>query len=224
MPFGLTNAPAVFQAFVNDVLRDFLHKFVFVYLDKILIFSQASLQRLLENRLYVKADKCEFHSPSVSFLGYIFEGGQVRTDPHKIKAVAEWPVPSSRKDLQRFLGVANFYCRFIRNYSQVATPLTHLTSTKLPFQWSPEADAAFATLNNHFTSAPILIQPDPEQQFVVKVDASDSGVRAVLSQRSETEGKMHPCAYFSRKLSPTLVCTPPALQTPPTISCRVPTF
>jgi len=101
MPFGLTNAPAVFQALVSDVLRDFLHKFVFAYLDDILIFShslvehkhhvRAVLQTLLENHLYVKAEKCEFHTTSVSFLGHIFEGGQVRTDPHKIRAVAEWP-------------------------------------------------------------------------------------------------------------------------------------
>ena len=109
----------------------------------------------------------------------------MRTDPHKIEAVAEWPVPISRKDLQRFLGFANFYLWFICNYSQVATPLTQLTSTKLPFLWSPEADTAFATLKNRFTSAPILIQPDPERQFVVEVDASDSGVGAEIRNRRQ---------------------------------------
>ena len=167
--------PFFFQALVNGVLRDFLHKFIFVYL--FLFFPRslvdhkrhvrAVLQRSIENRLYVKAEKCEFHTPSVSFLGYIFEGGQVRTDPHKIKDQrlsyrAEWPVPSFRKDMQRFLGFANFYRRFIRNYSQIASPLTRLTSTKLPFQWSSEAEASFATLKNCFTSAPIMIQPDSE--------------------------------------------------------------
>ena len=133
----------------------------------------------------MKVEKCEFHTPSVSFLGYVFEGGQVRTEPHKIEAVAEWPIPSSRKDLQRFLGFANFYRRFICNYSRVATPLTRLTSTKLPFLWSPEADTTFATLKNRFTSAPILIQPDPERQFVVEVDASDSGVGAEIRNRRQ---------------------------------------
>ena len=154
------------------------------------------MQRLLKNHLYVKAEKCEFHTPSVSFLGYLFEGGQVRTEPHKIRAVADWPIPYSRKDLQRFLRFANVYCRFICNYSQVAAPLTRLTSTKLLLLWSPKAEVAFTTLKNRFTSVSILIQPDPERQFVVEVDASDSGVGAVLSQRSETEGKDAPMRLF----------------------------
>lgn len=208
--FGLTNAPAVFQNLVNDVLRDFLDRFVFVYLDDILIFSKnleehrvhvrAVLQRLLENKLFVKAEKCEFHSPLVSFLGYILAGGQVKTDPAKVKAVVEWPVPTSRKLLQRFLGFANFYRRFIRNYSQKAAPLIRLTSSKLPFIWSQEADAAFSKLKELFTSAPVLIHPDLSKQFIVEVDASDLGVGTMLSQCSGPAEKLQPCAFFSRCL------------------------
>lgn len=208
--FGLTNAPAVFQNLVNDVLRDFLDRFVFVYLDDILIFSKnleehrvhvrAVLQRLLENKLFVKAEKCEFHSPLVSFLGYILAGGQVKTDPAKVKAVVEWPVPTSRKLLQRFLGFANFYRRFIRNYSQKAAPLIRLTSSKLPFIWSQEADAAFSKLKELFTSAPVLIHPDLSKQFIVEVDASDLGVGTMLSQCSGPAEKLQPCAFFLRRL------------------------
>lgn len=96
MPFGLTNAPAVFQALVNDILRDFLNRFVFVYLDDILIFSRnLEEQRLMENRLYVKAEKCELYSTAVNFLRYVLAGGQVKTDPAKIQAVKEWPSPNS---------------------------------------------------------------------------------------------------------------------------------
>lgn len=212
MPFGLTNAPACFQALINDVLRDFLNVFVFVYLDDILIYSKTLpehrqhvrlvLQRLLENRLFVKAEKCEFHQSSVSFLGFVLEGGRVRPSEDKVKAVLDWPVPETRRQLQRFLGFANFYRRFIRNYSQIALPLTALTSVKVVFSWTPEADVAFNELKSLFANAPILIQPDPAKQFVVEVDASDSGVGDVLSQFSETDHKTHPCAFFSRRLTP----------------------
>uniref|UniRef100_A0A3B3CRR4 Gypsy retrotransposon integrase-like protein 1 n=1 Tax=Oryzias melastigma TaxID=30732 RepID=A0A3B3CRR4_ORYME len=212
MPFGLTNAPAVFQRMVNDILRDFLNRFVFVYLDDILIYShdQAQhehhvrlvLERLLENQLYVKHEKCEFHVPTVQFLGYIIEPGRIRPDPSKIEAVTNWPPPETRRKLQQFLGFANFYRRFIRNYSGIASPLTRLTSTNRPFVWSTEAQHAFDKLKNLFVNAPILIQPDTSRQFIVEVDASDSGVGAVLSQKEASTGKLKPCAFFSRKLSP----------------------
>lgn len=111
-----------------------------------------------------------------------------------------WPEPNNRRQLQRFLGFANFYRRFIRDFSRIALPLTQLTSPKLAFQWSDAAQSAFQELKKQFASAPILVQPDTTLQFVVEVDASDSGVGAVLSQ--QREGKMHPCAYFSRRLTP----------------------
>ncbi len=212
LPFGLSNAPAVFQALVNDVLRDMLDQFIYVYLDDILIFSHSLqehvqhvrrvLQRLLENGLYVKADKCVFHAQSVLFLGYIVSVEGMRMDPDKIQAVVDWPTPDSHKALQRFLGFANFYRRFIRSFSQLADPLTALTSIKTLFRWSSTAEAAFTKLKGCFVSAPILIAPDPSRQFVVEVDASEVGVGAILSQRSSSDDKMHPCEYFSHRLSP----------------------
>jgi len=211
MPFGLSNSPAVFQALVNDVLRDMIDQFIYVYLDDILIFSSSLqehvqhvrrvLQRLLENGLFVKAEKCVFHAQSVPFLGYIVSSEGVRMDPDKVKAVVDWPIPDSRKALQRFLGFANFYRRFIRNFSQLAAPLTALTSTATAFRWSNTAEAAFSNLKSRFVSAPILVAPDPSRQFVVEVDASEVGVGAVLSQRAATDDKMHPCAFFSHRLS-----------------------
>lgn len=92
------------------------------------------LQRLLENQLFVKGKKCEFHVTSVAFLGYIIERGNLRTDLEKMQAVVEWPVPPNRRQLQRFLGFANFYRRFIRDFSRIALLLTKLTSPKVPFQ------------------------------------------------------------------------------------------
>ncbi|KAL2083752.1 hypothetical protein ACEWY4_021525 [Coilia grayii] len=189
-----------------------LDRFVFVYLDDILIFSKnleehkqhvrLVLRRLLENLLFVKAEKCEFHAKTVAFLGYIVAEGAIQMDPTKVSAVTSWPVPENRKQLQQFLGFANFYRRFVRNYSSVAAPLTALTSTKLSFLWTTAAEEAFCNLKNRFTSAPILQVPDPERQFVVEVDASDVGVGAVLSQQRPENNKLHPCAYFSHRLSP----------------------
>ncbi|XDV19457.1 hypothetical protein PO909_024927 [Leuciscus waleckii] len=212
MPFGLSNSPAVFQALVNDVLRDMIDQFIYVYLDDILIFSSSLqehvqhvrrvLQRLLENGLFVKAEKCAFHAQSVPFLGHIVSAEGMRMDPDKVKAVVEWPNPDSRKALQRFLGFANFYRRFIRNFSQLAAPLTALTSPRTAFRWSEAAETAFSNLKSRFVSAPILIAPDSSRQFVVEVDASEVGVGAVLSQRSPSDNKMHPCAFLSHRLSP----------------------
>ena len=116
MPFALMNAPAVFQTLVNNVLQDMINKFVFVYLDDILIFSKDPeehtrhvrevLQRLLENRLFVNAEKCEFSCSSTTFLGYIISMGSLCMDPEKVRAVEEWPKPVDRKALQRFLDFA----------------------------------------------------------------------------------------------------------------------
>ena len=150
MPFSLTNAPAVFQTLVNDVLQDMINKFVFVYLDNILIFSQVARshrahvrmvwQRLLENRLFMKAEKCKFSCVTMSFLGHIISAGNISMDPEKVRVVEQWLKPTDRKALQRFLGLANFYRRFIRNYSSIAAPLTRLTSTKVRFSWGQEAE------------------------------------------------------------------------------------
>uniref|UniRef100_A0A8C7HG43 Gypsy retrotransposon integrase-like protein 1 n=1 Tax=Oncorhynchus kisutch TaxID=8019 RepID=A0A8C7HG43_ONCKI len=212
MPFGLSNAPAVFQSLVNDVLRDMIGLFVFVYLDDILIFSKELsshiqhvkqvLQRLLENRLFVKAEKCDFHAHTTSFLGYTISRGEIKMDQEKVRAVRDWARPGTRLQLQRFLGFANFYRMFIRDYSRVAAPLTALTSCTRIFCWTPEADRAFLNLKSRFTNAPILSKPDTSRQFVVEVDASDVGVGAILSQRSSTDGKLHPCAFYSCRLSP----------------------
>ncbi len=206
MPFGLSNSPAVFQALINDVLRDMVDRFVFVYLDNILIFSQNErdhvqhvrrvLQRLLENRLFAKVEKCQFHARSVPFLGFILSPDGIRMDPTKVKAVADWPTPDSHRAVQRFLGFANFYRRFIQNFSQVALPLTDLTSTKKRFCWSSQAQTAFESLKSRFISAPILNTPDPSRQFIVEVDASEVGVGAILSQRSSSDERIHPCAFF----------------------------
>ncbi|KAI2667669.1 Transposon Tf2-9 polyprotein [Labeo rohita] len=200
MPFGLANSPSYFQAFINEVFRDMLNRFVIVYIDDILIFSNSLhehvnhvrtvLQRLISHHLYAKEEKCEFHQDKISFLGYIISSEGVAMDEKKVNAVLNWPRPTTLKELQRFLGFANFYRRFIRHFSTVAAPLSAMVKK------------AFDDLRHRFTTAPILHHPDPERPFIVEVDASSTGVGAVLSQRQGEPGKTFPCAYYSHKLTP----------------------
>ncbi|KAK3575086.1 hypothetical protein QTP86_019735 [Hemibagrus guttatus] len=212
MPFGLTNAPAVFQALINEVFRDLLGIGVIAYIDDILVYSTSMeehvrqvrevLARLQQHHLYVKLEKCEFHCPMVTFLDYVISQQGVEMDMVKVRAVMEWHAPSTVRELQHFLGFANFYRRFIVNYSSVAGPLMSLLrGNPKKLSWMDQARTAFLQLKERFTTAPILRHPDPELPFVVEVDASCSGLGAVLSQRHGEPGKLHPCAFYSRKLT-----------------------
>ncbi len=139
--------------------------------------SAEFLQRLLENRLFAKAEKCMFHAQSVTFLGSVVSAEGISMDPDKVRAVIDWPVPDSRVALQRFLGFANFLTAvLIRNFSQVAAPLTFLTSSKTRFAWSEAAQGAFDRLKGLFTSAPILITPDPENNLLLRLMPPTSGL------------------------------------------------
>jgi len=140
MPYGLVNAPSVFQDFIHEVLREFLHKFVLVYIDDILIYSRSMaehrhhvaevLKCLREFHLFLKAGKCTFHQPSVQFLGYYIDSSGIWMDERKVDATKDWPIPTIVKELQKFLGFANFYRRFIQGYSIISTPLTNLLPNK----------------------------------------------------------------------------------------------
>ncbi|KAL0154119.1 hypothetical protein M9458_050578 [Cirrhinus mrigala] len=213
MPFGLANSPSYFQAFVNEVFRDMLNRWVIVYIDDILIYSsshaehiqhvRAVLQRLIKHQLYCKEEKCEFHQEKVAFLGYIISPEGVAMDEKKVNAVRNWPRPTTLKELQRFLGFANFYRRFIRGFSSVAAPLSSMVKRGISrLAWTPPAIQAFLDLRQRLTSAPILHHPDPNRPFLVEVDASSTGVGAVLSQQQGQPPKTYPCAYFSHKLTP----------------------
>ncbi len=196
MPYGLSNAPSVFQEFMNEVFREFLHRSVIVYIDDILIYSRnladhrhhvaQILQKLRQFRLYLKLEKCEFHRPTVQFLGYIIGREGIQMDQGKVTAVAEWPTPQTIKELQRFLGFANFYRRFIKGFSLLTAPLTTLLHGKpKSLSWSPNAHEAFYSLKTAFSTAPILRHPDPHVPFVVEVDAIHhrGGGRAIPTVR-----------------------------------------
>jgi len=206
MTFGLTNAPADFQAFINDILRPFLDDFCTAYLDDILIFSDSLgehkvhvrciLEALSKAGLHLKPEKCRFHQEYVKYLGLITRDG-LKMDSSKVSTVVDWPTHKHLKDVQSFLGFANFYLRFIRGYSDVVAPLTALTKKKqgkhVPFVWDPAQQVA---------TAPVLAHFDFDRQIVVETNASDYVSAGVLSQYGE-QGILHPVAYFSKKHSPT---------------------
>ncbi|KAK3556936.1 hypothetical protein QTP70_022432 [Hemibagrus guttatus] len=176
MPYGLSNAPSVFQSFINEIFRDMLHRFVVVYIDDILIYSP----NLSDHVDHVKQMDCA-----------------------KVEAIKSWPQPGTMKDLQRFLGFANFYRRFISGYSDLTAPLTSLLCKKPKnLSWTSGAIEAFRKLKAAFCTAPTLAHADPTRPFIVEVDASALGVGVVLSQRRGETPVLHPCAYFSKKLSP----------------------
>jgi hypothetical protein len=134
MPFGLTNAPAAFQRFVNTIFADLLDVCVVVYLDDILTYSEDPesheehvrevLRRLRKHGLYANPKKCEFHTETTEYLGYILSPNRLSMSSDKIKAIQDWPEPCKVKDVQSFLGFANFYRRFIHEYSDIVVPLT----------------------------------------------------------------------------------------------------
>jgi transposase InsO family protein len=211
-PFGLANAPSTFQRYINWTLRDYLDEFVSAYLDDILIFSGGTLtehrehvnkvlRRLEEAGLQLDIDKCEFEVKSTKYLGFIVEAGKgIRMDPEKVKAILAWEIPCSVKGVRSFLGFANFYRRFIHDFSEISAPLTELTKKDMAFQWTAAADQAFTRLKEMFTTAPILTQFDPDRETVVEADSSGWATGGILSQY--VDGLLRPCAYFSRKNSP----------------------
>src|ERR1700719_2820010 len=137
MPFGTTNAPATFQHFMNDIFSDLLDTFMVVYLDNILIYSkdlkqhvehvQEVLQRLWENGLFLNPVKCEFHAETMEYLGFVLSPTRLSMDTAKVNAIQEWPTLQKVKDIQSFLGFANFYHCFVHGYSNIITLMTCLT-------------------------------------------------------------------------------------------------
>jgi transposase InsO family protein len=217
MPFGLTNAPATFQTLMNSVLAPHLDKFCTVYLDDVLVYSKTPqehlhhlrivLQCLRQHQLYAKLSKCAFGLTSMPFLGHVISGAGISMDPAKVDAITQWPAPTCVLDLQRFLGLANYYRRFVKDYSKVAAPLTALsTPATKGWPWGPAQEASFAALKQAIATAPMIHTPDLSRPFVVTTDASNFAVGAVLTQGVAPEERT--IAFESRKLTPAEVKYP----------------
>ncbi|KAJ9504784.1 hypothetical protein QJQ45_007336 [Haematococcus lacustris] len=209
LSFGLTNAPATFQRVMNDAFAPVLGKCALVYLDDILVMSRSlpeHLQHLRlvfdllrKNKLYAKMSKCEFMQLTLRFLGHVISAGAIFVDPDKVRAIVDWPVPSSLTQLQSFLGAANFVRKFVHNFSAISAPLTDLCgklSATFPWHsWPDHERHAFYELKAAVANVPMLRLPDHTQPFQVYCDASLQGVGAVLMQDG------YPLAYLSKKLS-----------------------
>ncbi len=156
------------------------------------------LQRLREDHFYGKLEKCEFHAAHVEFLGFLISKYGIAVTEEKISAIQNWPQPTNRKQVQGFLGLANYLWEFIPKYAAIAKPLTDLTSSKIPYKWSVEAEQGFTRLKDALTTPPVLRQADPALPFVVEPDASNFTISLGILQ--EYQGKWHPIAYRSRKL------------------------
>ncbi|KAJ9528398.1 hypothetical protein QJQ45_020321 [Haematococcus lacustris] len=213
--FGLTNAPATFQRVMNRIFeKQLLAGTILVYLDDILVMSRSPaehvqhlrevLQVMKDNNLYAKLSKCEFNKPELKFLGHIVGRHGIAVDPAKVQVIQDWAMPTCLKELQAFLGLANFFRRFIAGYSTIAAPLTHLTGEAVAAgtnwrQLSEPAVNAFNALKEALCSAPVLALPDPLQPFEVWSDASLAGTGGVLMQNGRV------VAYTSHKFTPAQV-------------------
>jgi hypothetical protein len=205
LPMGLTNAPSSFMRVMNKVFEKFLGDFVLVYLDDILIMSKSPaehiehlrmvFEKLREYRLQAKLSKCKFLQEQIKYLGHLLSAQGVQPDPAKIQTLLDWAFPDSAVGMQQFLGLANYFRKFIPNYSRLAAPLYHLTKKSATFLKGEEALLCFEAIKRKLVTPPLLSYPDPDLPYEVISDASISGCGAVLVQENR------PVAYFSSKFS-----------------------
>jgi len=198
MFFGMTNSPAIFQAMMNKILRDLINKGkVAAFIDDILVGMETEeghnkiveeiLKRLEENDLYVKPEKCVWKTKRIEFLGVIIGLNKIEMEVEKIKGVLGWPKPKNVKDVRKFLGLTNYYRRFIKDFSQVVRPMNMLMRKDKKWQWGEEQQKAFNELKQVFTMKPVLAALDLNKEFRVEADASNYTTGGVLSIKCSDE-------------------------------------
>jgi len=194
---------------MNEMLKEFIGKFVIVYLDDILIFSRTKeehlqhvrrvLEKLQQNKLLINLKKCTFLQKELVYLGFVVAENELKMDPEKIAAIKNWPSPRSLFEVRSFHGLASFYRKFIRNFSEICAPmLDTIKKASQPFCWTRAAEENFQLLKRNITEKPILRLPDFSKLFQVRCDASGIAIGAVLSQEDR------PVAFFSEKLNESL--------------------
>lgn len=217
MPFGLCNAPSTFQWLMECIFGSILFSCTLM----IVIFStsfESHLQRLdlvlgrlKQHNLKLKLKKCNFFQREVKYLGHVISAERVSTDPEKIRAVAEWKHPRTLTELRSFLGFASYYRRFVEGFAKCAAPLHRLVgvlqgaqkragASSLEGRWDEACEMAFSSLKSKLVSAPVLGFADFSKPFILEIDASHSGLGAMLSQ--DYQGLKRPVAFASQGLHP----------------------
>jgi hypothetical protein len=193
MFFGLTNSPATFQTMMDAIFRNEVASGdVIIYMDDILITTNGSLehhkakvahilQKLEDNDLFLKLEKCQFYKDKVEYLGVIVGKGQVKMDPVKVQGITNWPIPTNLHKLRSFLRFGNYYKDFIPGYSFIMRPLHDLTRKNTPYNWSRTQQATFELLKRIFTSYPVLRNADPNRRYILDTNASNFAVGTTLS-------------------------------------------
>jgi hypothetical protein len=204
MSFGLTNAPAYFMNLMNKVFMEYLDRFVVVFIDDILIYSQSDsdheehlrlvLQKLRDNQLYAKFSKCEFWIGEVPFLGHIISNGGISVDPAKVKEIMEWRVPTTVTEVWSLLGLVGYYRRFIEGFSKIAKPMTSLMEKGREFKWDEKCQESFDQLKKRLMAPPVLVMPDLQKGLDIYCDACGQGLGCLLMQDG------HVITYASRQL------------------------
>lgn len=204
LPFGLSEAPSTFMSLLQSIFFDLLDSCIIVYLDDLCIYSKSIeehthhlrlvLNRLRQHRLFAKLSKCEFYQSSITFLGHRVTAAGIKPEQEKVDSIVKWPIPNNKREVQQFVGLANFYRRFVNSFSQISFPLTQLTKDNQTFVWGPTQQQAFETLKKAITSAPVLALPDITKTFTLVTDASNVAIAATLLQND------HPVSFYSRKL------------------------
>lgn len=211
MPYGATGCPGAFQRYVDKVLFGLIGEICTAYFDDIVIYTDGTyeqhlidvervLVRLREHNLRAKIKKCHFAMEEIIFVGHQVKNGTIKPDPDKLRAIQEIPIPNDVTQLKSFLGLVNYYRKFIPGFAKIALPLYALTKKGVEYTWSGITDAAFNQLKAALISADCLYAPDFKKQFILQTDACKTGIGSVLTQNFD--GEEHPVAYISRQLLP----------------------
>jgi len=196
MFFGICNSPVTFQNMMNTILAPLIDRnLVLVYMDDILIHAadkktlcktiQQVFKLLKEHDLYLKPEKCEFEKQELKYLGYVISPTKIRMDPTKLKGIIDWETPKTLQETRQFLGFCNFYRKFIKYYTKIASLINQLVKKNVKFSWTKEVQKALDKLKKQFGQEPILVTTDPTKPFKIFTDASNNGTGAVLTQKDK---------------------------------------